>query len=281
VRLILPLAFAVLAGLASMSSADSASAVSACGRAGYSYAGFQAVGAARGVRAQVVALGNPVVANGHVAAWIGVGGPGQGAGGKDAWIQVGLSAFHETESRLYFETNRPGVGPRYTEVRSRVAPGSRHRMGIVEMRWRPSWWRVWVDGRPVSEPVYLPGSHARWQPIATAETWDGGRRVCNLFAYRFDRLAVVAPRSADWRRFASGHRFQDPGYRVLPSRTGFLARAVRPLPRGGPVAEKKVPAAEAASSAEDANWDSGADVPLEDENGAVGDPDATVGDGLP
>jgi hypothetical protein len=281
VRLIPLLAFALFAALAATLSAGSASAVSACGRSGYSYAGFQAVGAARGVRAQVVALARPVVANGHVGAWVGVGGPGQGAGGKDAWIQVGLSAFHETESRLYFETNRPGVGPRYTEVISRVAPGSRHRMGVVEMRWRPGWWRAWVDGRPVSEPIYLPGSHGRWRPIATAETWDGGRRVCNLFLYRFDRLAVVTPRSAAWRRFTSGHRFQDPGYRVLSSPTGFVARAVRPIPRGGPVAAKPLPAAEAAPSAQDANGSSLTDVPLEDENGAVGDSDAPVGDGLP
>src|SRR5215217_7145627 len=98
---------AVVAG--TFSSAP-AGAVASCGRAGYSYAGFQATSPARGVRATIAALGAPQVENGHVAAWVGVGGPGQGAGGSDAWIQVGLSAFHGTDGKLYFETNRPGLG---------------------------------------------------------------------------------------------------------------------------------------------------------------------------
>jgi hypothetical protein len=210
-------------------SSGQAEAVASCGRAGYSYAGFQAMSPAHGVRASIVALGFPQVENGHVAAWVGVGGPGQGAGGSDAWLQVGLSAFHGTDSKLYYETNRPGLGPRYTLVRSNIPVGSVHRVAVLEVQGHPGSWRVWVDGAPVSEPVYLPGSIGRWRPIATAETWDGGRRVCNLFSYRFGRVSV-AGRGGAWRSFRSGYRFQDPGYRVLGSRTGFLARAVRPLP---------------------------------------------------
>ena len=222
-------------------SSGPAAAVASCGRAGYSYAGFQASAPAHGVRADVVAVGTPQVENGHVAAWVGVGGPGQGAGGSDAWIQVGLSAFHGTDSKLYFETNRPGLGPRYTLIRDRVPAGSRHRVAVLEVHGRPAWWQVWVDGGPASEPVYLPGSSGRWRPIATAETWDGGRRVCNLFSYRFGQLSV-AGRGGAWRRFQSGYRFQDPGYRVVGGRGGFLARAVRPLP--SPTALSKAPAAE-------------------------------------
>jgi hypothetical protein len=230
-RLFLPF-LAVLAGIALTSafSSSPATAGSACGQAGYSYAGFQAVSPAHGVRADLVALGSPQVESGHVAAWVGVGGPGQGAGGSDAWIQVGLASFQGNESRLYFEINRPGAGPRYTEVLSHVAPGSRHRVSVLEVFRHPGWWRVWVDGAAVSQSVFLPGSSGRWRPIATAETWDGGRRVCNLFSYRFGRVSVAGPGGA-WRRFQSGYRFQDPGYRVLgSSRHGFLARAVRSLP---------------------------------------------------
>jgi hypothetical protein len=244
-RFLVPVMVLVGAAVAGAFSSDPAVAVASCGRAGYSYAGFQASSPAHGVRASIVALGVPQVENGHVAAWVGVGGPGQGAGGSDAWIQVGLSAFHGTDSKLYFETNRPGVGPHYTQVRERVAAGSRHRLAVLEVHRRPGWWRVWVDGAPVSEPVYLPGSSGRWRPIATAETWDGGRRVCNLFSYRFGHL-TVAGRGGAWRRFRSGYRFQDPGYRVVGSRTGFLARAVRPLPR--PTALSKAPATQTAQA---------------------------------
>ncbi len=252
-RLVLPVIVLVGAAVAAAFSAGSATAVSSCGRSGYSYAGLAAVSPAGGVRTDVVALANPHVESGHVAAWVGVGGPGQGAGGSDAWVQVGLSAFRGSESRLYFEVNRPGLGPRYTEVLARVAPGSRHRIGVAEVKRRPGWWRVWVDGRPVSKPLFLPGSSGRWRPIATAETWDGGRRVCNLFSYKFDRLSVADGRRRAWRRFVSGQRFQDPGYRVLGKRHGFLARGVRPLPRTSLAlkdADAAAPAADAAPPAE-------------------------------
>jgi hypothetical protein len=242
--LLLPLT--VLAGLALTSAFSSApaSAVSSCGRAGYSYAGYQAVAPAHGIRADLVALGNPQVQSGHAAAWIGVGGPGQGAGGSDAWIQTGFATFLGSEIRLYFEINRPGIGPRYTEVKSRIAPGSRHRLAVLEDHRRPGWWTVWVDGAAVSKPVYLPGSSGRWRPIATAETWDGGRRVCNLFSYSFGRVSV-AGRGGAWRNFRSGYRFQDPGYRVVGARNGFLARAVRPLPRPAPTkSSEPAPAAQ-------------------------------------
>jgi hypothetical protein len=228
---------ALVAG--TFASSGPAAADASCGHGGYSYAGFQALSPARGVRATIVALGPPQVEKGHVAAWVGVGGPGQGASGADAWIQVGLSTFEGTDSTLYFETNRPGIGPRYTLVRSGIAAGSAHRVAVLEVRGRRGWWRVWVDGAPVSEPVYLARGSGRWRPIATAETWDGGRRVCNLFSYRFGRVSL-AGRGGGWRSFRSGYRFQDPGYRVLESSGGFVARAVRPLPV--PTALTKAPA---------------------------------------
>jgi hypothetical protein len=243
-RLLVVVAAAVSAALLSAVSVVPASAESACGRSGYSYAGLQAIRPAHGVKAQVVAVRNPYVENGHVAAWVGVGGAGQGKSGTDAWVQVGLSAFNGSAGALYYEINRPGVGPRYTRVLSDVPEGSRHRIAVLEVYRRPGWWRVWVDGRPVSDPVFLPGSHKRWHPIATAETWDGGRPVCNLFMYRFDRLKVAGPGGA-WRRFVRGHRFQDPGYRVVGAKRGFLAEGVRPLP--GPAvaaAPEPVPPAE-------------------------------------
>lgn len=225
------ISFMVLVGavVAGASSSGPAAAVASCGRAGYSYAGFQSSSPAHGVRADLVALGDPQVETGLVAAWVGVGGRGQGAGGSDAWIQVGFSSFQGNPGNLYFEITRPGFGTHYTQVRERVVPGTRYRMAVLEVYRRPGWWKVWVDGAPVSEPVYLPGSSRGWRPIATAETWHAGRPVCNLFSYRFGRVSVAGAGGA-WRRFRSGHLFQDPGYRVVADRNGFLARTEEPLP---------------------------------------------------
>src|SRR3989442_10914697 len=55
----------------------------ACGvLRGYAYAGAQEARVAHGIQANVVALTRPRVGRGHVAAWVGVGGPGQGRGGS-------------------------------------------------------------------------------------------------------------------------------------------------------------------------------------------------------
>ena len=66
-------------------------------------------------------------------------------------------------------------------------------------------------------------SSGRFQPIATAETWDGGTRVCNRFKYRFEGLAVAGARGGSWRPFVHAHRFEDRGYRVTTSRSSFVA----------------------------------------------------------
>lgn len=203
-----------------------------CGRPGYSYAGFQSASTAHGVAATVTPLSVPDVRSGHTAAWVGVGGPGA-ANGRDAWIQVGLASFPEAGIRLYFEITQPATGSRYQEVASRVRPGSSQRIAVLELTRRPNWWRVWVNGRAVSAPAFLPASSGRWRPIATAESWDGGTRTCNRFEYRFGHVAVAAARGGSWRRFVRGVRFQDPGYRVVPlrSRSSFLATAATPPPR--------------------------------------------------
>lgn len=212
----------VLAAVAAFGSPAGATAVEACGKAGYSYAGFQSAGAAHGVRATLAALASPQVRNGHVAAWVGVGGVGAGPTGRDQWLQVGLNAFPGTGSNLYYEVSRGGT-PSYHELAAGVEAGTRHRVAVLEVAARPGWWRVWLDARPVSRPIYLPGSSGRFAPIATAEAWDGGTRVCNRFAYRFDRLAVAGNRGGTWRRFAWGQRFQDRGYRLTRGRGSFVA----------------------------------------------------------
>ena len=189
----------------------------------YSYAGLVSSRDGHGVRATLEALKVPSVSWGHVAAWVGVGGTNAGPRGEAEWIQVGYAGFYGGESRLYYEITQPGAAPRFVEVEDDVLPGRVHRVGVAEMRQRPNWWRVWVDGRAVSEPVYLPGSHGTWQPVATAESWNAGTAVCNGFAYRFSRLRV-AGRLGIWRPFVVGSELKDPGYRISRSPAGFVAR---------------------------------------------------------
>lgn len=212
------------AAAAALTSPPQASALEPCGKAGYSYAGFQSANRGHGVRATLTALAKPQVRNGHVAAWVGVGGAGLGPNGSDQWLQVGLSAFHGSGSNLYYEVTTGGNQPRYHELDARVAPGERQRVAVLELAKRPHWWRVWLNGKPASKPIHLPGSSGRFEPIATAETWDGGSRVCNGFAYSFGNLAVAAARGGSWTRFVQAHRFQDRGYRVTASASSFVSR---------------------------------------------------------
>jgi hypothetical protein len=218
---VLPILVAVVA--AASSSVATAPAQVRCAD-GYTYAGRLSATRAHGVRATLTALAKPEVSAGHVAAWVGVGGAGLGPRGTDQWLQVGLSAFHGTGSNLYYEVTAGGRAPRYHELDASVAPGERIRVAVLETANRRGWWRIWVNGKPRSKPIHLPGSSGRFHPIATAETWDGGTRVCNRFHYRFDGLGVAGARGGSWHRFVQAHRFQDRGYRVLAARTSFVAR---------------------------------------------------------
>ena len=56
------------------------------GNGGYTYAGHQATYRGHGVRATISAIRAPNVVAGHVAGWVGVGGPGKGPNGEDSWL---------------------------------------------------------------------------------------------------------------------------------------------------------------------------------------------------
>jgi hypothetical protein len=220
-RLVLPLAVALAAA---SSSAPEAPAQSRSCADGYTYAGRLSATRAHGVRATLTALAKPQVSAGHVAAWVGVGGVGEGPNGSDAWIQIGLSAFPGSESRLYFEVTRPNAPPTYHELDSSVGTGERFRVAVLEMGKRRNHWRVWLNGKPVSAPVHLPGSNGRWRPIATAESWAGTGSACNRFSYRFEGVRVAAATGGSWRSFVGGHTFLDSGYRLVNrGNAGFVA----------------------------------------------------------
>jgi len=225
-RFLVAAGVSVCAVAASLAAPPEAAALEPCGKPGYSYAGFQSAHRGHGIRATLVALANPQVRDGHVAAWVGVGGAGEGPNGSDQWLQVGLAAFNGTASRLYFEVTTGGAAPRYQEIDSEVAPGEHSRVAVLEIGKRPNWWRVWVNGKAVSAPIHMPGSSGRFNPIATAETWDGGVRGCNRFSYRFGNLAVASSRGGCWTSFVRAQRFLDSGYRVTTAANSSFVAAV-------------------------------------------------------
>lgn len=194
-----------------------AQAALACGNSGgYSYAGMAAPSRAFGITATVTPLGGFQVLAGHVAGWVGVGGPGLGPNGTDEWLQVGFSGFPELSGNdLYYEVARPNGQPAYHQLATGVPSGKPVRLAVLEMHKRPGFWRVWVDRRPASQPIYLPGSHGRWAPIATAESWDGGSGgICNDFLYRFRGVSIAGFPGGGWKQLLTGERIGSPSTRL-------------------------------------------------------------------
>jgi hypothetical protein len=224
VLLLVPAVLVAGAGATSLSTGASATPVrcqsGTHGPAGYAYAGHQAAASARGVRATISALPAPAVRHGHVAGWVGVGGPDSGPHGEDQWLQAGIAMLPGARPLLYVEVVRAGSAPVFRRLRLGVRPGERHRVAVVEVGGRPGWWRVLVDGRPALRPLQLPGSSGRWKPIVTAESWTGGAADCNAFAFRFEQVGVTQGAGGRWQSFAPGYRFEDPGFAVRPLASG-------------------------------------------------------------
>jgi hypothetical protein len=213
--------------LVSISFAAPGRAQAACGSSGYAYAGLGASHRAYGVATWLQSVATPEVLSGHVAGWVGVGGPGAGPNGTDEWIQVGFSAFPGGSTSLYYEVALPHQAPQYHEVAAGLPAGSTHKVAVVELRTRRSWWSVVVDNHAVGDPVYLPASHGAWRPLATTETWGAGSFVCNRFSYRFGSVSVATRPGGGWQRLKSHYTFQNHGYRIrsLGAAT-FLAGAL-------------------------------------------------------
>jgi hypothetical protein len=194
--------------------APAQAATTGCGTSGYAYAGVGSSARAYGIATRLTATTTPQVLNGHVAGWVGVGGPGLGPNGTDEWLQVGLSAFPDSStSSLYYEVAQPHQAPAYHELMTGVAAGAKLKVAVAELAGRPGWWRVSVDDRAVGAPVYLAASHGAWRPLATSETWGAGARVCNRFRYQFESISV-ATRPGNWQRLGRHYTFQDHGYRI-------------------------------------------------------------------
>jgi hypothetical protein len=222
-RLLLATAAVAAAALASAAGAF------ACGNTtGYSYAGMGAQYHAYGISAIITPLEAFDIFNGHVAGWVGVGGPRQGPNGSDEWLQVGFSGFPELAGNdLYYELTLPGKQPTYHQLASNLPTGKSARIAVLEMHKRPNMWRVWLNGTAASAPIYMPGSHGRWSPIATAESWDGGTAgACNGFLYRFHRVSLARVPGGGWHELSGGYQISSSSTRLARRSTGggsFLA----------------------------------------------------------
>jgi hypothetical protein len=192
-----------------------AAANASCGSSGYAYAGVAGSTPAYGIATRLQATATPQVMSGHVAGWVGVGGPGAGPNGADEWIQVGFSAFPGSSlSSLYYEVAQPNQAPRYYELAAALPPGATKKVTVMEVPGRNGWWRVLVDDHAVGAPVFLPGSHGAWRPVATSEAWGAGSAVCNRFRYRFASVSVATSPGGSWRPLRRLYTFQDHGYRI-------------------------------------------------------------------
>ena len=78
-----PRALAAALVIGSLSLVAPAWAHAACGSSGYAYAGLGASRPAYGIGTWLQTVTTPEVLNGHVAGWVGVGGPGAGPNGTN------------------------------------------------------------------------------------------------------------------------------------------------------------------------------------------------------
>lgn len=213
---------AVAAAFAPAVSAHSRNST-AC-RAGYSYVGAVSPVAAAGVSARIRLSSLPAVSSGHIAAWVGVGSPKAGPGGTSEWLQTGIADIEGETSHLYYEVWRPGdLGATYVELGA-VRVGDAHTFTVRELAGRSDVWVAEIDGTRVSRPVTLPGSHDAFEPVVTAENWDGGTTgACNSYDFDFAEVSMRAEPGRTWQPFALTRLLRDPAYALAVRARGFTA----------------------------------------------------------
>jgi hypothetical protein len=183
---------------------------------GYAYAGYATRGGVRGIAATIMAVERPRVANGHAAAWVGVGGIRAGRNGSTEWLQAGVAAFPRAGLRLYVEAVPRGRPRRLVDLGPARA-GQRYRIRVVEVG--ANVWQAVIDGAPVGPAAFLPPARGSWRGVVTSESWLPGRTTCNRYAYRFDRVAV---RGTDWAQLRAAAPV---GHAVALRGAGFSVKA--------------------------------------------------------
>jgi len=158
----------------------------------YAYGGVQSTEYVGRIAATLTALEQPRVASGHVGAWVGIGGVGEGPDGLDEWLQVGLSGLEDGSTAVYLEIKR-GKYYRFRRIVRRVPTGKPFRFVLAE--WSPGKWRVEVNRKVVGR-VHLDA--IAWHADVMAESWKKQPRACNTFRYRIG--VVSSPDAGRWTR---------------------------------------------------------------------------------
>jgi hypothetical protein len=203
----------------------------------YSYAGLTTQVPVTSVSATITYVERAKVEGGAIAAWVGVGGPGLGEKGEDAWIQVGFNSYDAYAGVvLYYELER-GKFYKYTIVKGGQTVGNHHRFMVQERSDRPNWWRAWIDGRGVGPLFHLPGSHGKWTGRITAEVFKSRPTACNSFVFAMRDIDTSGHRSLSEGK-AAGHPVPvdfEQGLHIGRTTTGErLARSSCPTRSNGP-----------------------------------------------
>lgn len=218
--------FAVVPAIAAATASTPSRRVPESCWSGYSYNGVQSDATSFGLSGTITLLEPFVVASGHAAAWIGVGGLSMGPQGSDEWLQAGIARDAGGPDVLYYEFKRPDDEAATFVRLQTVRPGRAHSIVIYERARHPGTWRVAIDGVKVGDPIDLPGSHGRFEGVATAESWDGGEAgACNQYAVGFSGLAVRTQFAGTWRAFRMARVLRDPAYRLTLRASGFVAES--------------------------------------------------------
>lgn len=221
--LLISLLTAVCVSLAPTANAAPSARTNACW-SGYSYAGVQSPARGYGVSATLKMSSPSAVGTGHVAAWIGVGGAGLGPGGSDEWVQAGIARDAGGAAGLYYEFKRPGDASATFVPLGAAVQGQAYSFVVYERAGQRDAWRVMLNGVKVSDPIALPGSHGAFQPVATAENWDGGvAGGCNAYGFSFASLAIRTQFAGAWNAFNLSRVLLDPAYALSMRASGFTA----------------------------------------------------------
>ena len=187
----------------------------------YAYAGLFSNSPAQGITAVVTPLLVAHVPSGHVAGWIGVGGPNAGPGGKPEWLQTGLNTIAGGQSQLYAEIAQPGLAIKYVTLAATLKPGSSYRLAVEQLPGKTGVWQVLVNGKAATGKIYLPQS-SNFAPMAMSESWNGGTPTCNGYSYRFTHLQINT--NGGWQPLTNASTLTDTGYTIANRTTaGFTA----------------------------------------------------------
>lgn len=182
--------------------------------AAYSYSGLASAEPVHGLAATITQLSLPRVRSGHVAAWVGIGGPGAGPAGQDEWLQVGIGELYGGRPVLYAEV-RSGRRYSFRVLRAPVPAGETHRVALTELA--PGSWSVVVDGRAVAWRARLDAGVGRRAQVA-AESWTSSG-ACNGLAFRVEAVAARGP--GGWHPLRRPFLFHDAPLAVVSAAGGY------------------------------------------------------------